>query len=120
VAALKSELEYNRNLVLDAVKSCEKNKTLREQNKKNEQTMVSAYLMSSATEALNINRYLDLEDKFYEATSIYLSCVLTFNRYLENWFYDLEYYEGRILERKSNILPALEAVEKYLQTLDNK
>lgn len=85
IRALLTEISLNETDTKRIYDLCEQNEKLRTENKAKECRMLSYVLRSSAAELLYVNRYLDLDDDFYNNVDAYYEHVQAINRCLSEW-----------------------------------
>jgi hypothetical protein len=116
--ALKWEFNHNKMVLEKIYADCEKNRNIRKQNSNEKLTMESEFLWYSATENLNINRYLDLNPTFYVNLFAYYSFILTINNSLADWQNSSdEVCEESILTQKDGITKLIAELEVYIGKL---
>jgi hypothetical protein len=89
VQALIVELAWNRTLMRNIMKNVEENKKLRESKQESKVSMSTNRFEWSSVEHLNVNRYLDESDEFYDVARRYQRTLKSWDKAIDDWFHDL-------------------------------
>lgn len=117
VTALKMEINSNEGIINRVYDACSKNSALRSEKKDNECTMPSALLTVSSTEFLYVNRYLDLDEEFYDAVLGYYKVVETVNKHLVEWVNNNLANEEWIISMREIVKEYFDKIKGYLEKL---
>lgn len=117
VEALRMELTKNELLLEKIYSKCEENKLSRSNNKSKDCEMTSDFVKTASSEFLNINRYLDLDEDFYNIVSIHNTDLTSVNEILRKWPEHPLFAEKWFRENKKDINKTLNEVKKYLEKL---
>jgi hypothetical protein len=85
IQALQMEIDSNNVQINKILEYCEQNKKLRSEKKEGGCQIPSALLRFAATEILYINRYVDLDQDFYESVTDYYDHIQAINSQLADW-----------------------------------
>jgi hypothetical protein len=114
IEALRHEITYNKDELERIQNLCKENK---EKRAKKESTSVHSKLLKvPAVEFLRVNRYLDLEQGFYDLLSDYCTQVSAINARLIDWITFPEKTEAWLLR---NIKAPIAKIVKLLEKLEH-
>lgn len=114
IQARLMEIRSNETDTNEICEYCEENKKLRAENKENECHMQSSGLRSSAIEFLYVNRYLDLDQDFYEFVDNYHGHIRAINTDLAEWAGHGEEVEQWLISNKPDFDKTTAGLKEYL------
>lgn len=120
IAALKQELQKNRNIYGGMIDNCQENAAIRSQKIEGEtKKMGSSQLRTHASEFLLTNRYLDLPEQFYNLLLRYYGALTAINITMANWIgmEHEERLEEWLISDKEKMGAIFSEYDDYLKTL---
>ena len=124
--AITSETIYNVTVLRHIKETCEKNEDIINNKTGTSGKTVTNLLGFSAIENLHINRYLDVEQSFYESLVVLISCLVSANEMINRWSFPLnddsieKWFLRNVddfLEKEMTTLDQIQTFSKTLETL---